>query len=94
MKVLIEHKRTGKFLAKLGGWTTDYRKAKHFKQSISAIDYVVKEKLVEVYLLLVFSTDRRMDVRLDSFAIDKRLEPRAGSGSIELMHNAPSRAVG
>jgi hypothetical protein len=94
MKVLIEEKGTGKFVAELGGWTTDYRKAKHFRQSSSAIDYAVKEKLVEVYLLLFFSTDRRMDVRLDSFGIGKRLEPGAGSGSIEQMHKVPSRAVG
>jgi hypothetical protein len=93
MKVLVEDEGTGKFLMEKGQWTRDYRKAKDFGQSSLAIQYAVKEGLVEVSLLLVFGTDRGMDVRLNPFAPESGLKARSGTAIVKTLDQQPSRSA-
>jgi hypothetical protein len=93
MKVLIEENGTGKFLTEKSEWTLDYRKAKDFGQSSLAIRYALKENIRAISLLLVFGTDRSMDVRLEPFASEERSARHSGAGTDKTVHQPPGRAV-
>lgn len=71
MKILVEEKKTGRFLTELGSWTIDARQAKDFKRTTSAIEHCLQENLQEVCVLMMFGMDRGLDVRLEPFSLQR-----------------------
>src|SRR5678815_2703843 len=66
MKVLIQRKQTDLFLDRDGNWVSGRANASDFKRALSALEFCLKQKEHDVWILLAFE-NASLNVQLDPF---------------------------
>jgi hypothetical protein len=66
MKVFIQRKQTDLFLDREGNWVSGLANASDFKRALTALEFCLKQKEHDVWILLAFENDS-LNVQLDPF---------------------------
>ena len=66
MKVFIQRKETDLFLDRDGNWVSGRANASDFKRALSALEFCLKQKEHDVWILLAFENES-LNVQLDPF---------------------------
>ena len=66
MKVVIQQRGSGLFLAPDGTWIASRQGARDFRKSSAAMEFCIKTELLNVWIVLTFA-DSTKDFHLDPF---------------------------
>ena len=78
MRILLQHKQTGRYFSDIDSWVPNAAAAKDFVSSTAAIDFCVANKLKGVQLVLKFE-EQRYDIVMPMERVRERSERSVNS---------------